>query len=187
MNDKYLWDRSGEPDPEIQQLEELLGTLRYEPQPLEIPAHFQITRRRSFYPPLAIAASLLFFAVAIGLWINFSRRPTTVAGTTSGTQQPAIAVPTATQTSTPSQRRPENASNAPAAPKPFTPRPRLVLASYKPPRRSARPPKLTPEELALKEQVLLALRLTSTKLNVAQRSVQGAPVSNTIRNQHKIG
>jgi len=187
MNDKYLWDRSGEPDPEIQQLEELLGTLRYEPQPLEIPAHFQIARRRSFYPPLAIAASLLFFAVAIGLWINFSRRPTAVASNPPGTQQPAIAVPTATQTSMPSQRRPENAANAPAAPKPFTATPRPVLASYKPPRRSARPPKLTPEELALKEQVLLALRLTSTKLNVAQRSVQGAPVSNTIRNQHKIG
>jgi len=187
MNDKYLWDRSGEPDPEIQQLEELLGTLGYEPQPLKIPADFQITRRRSFYPPLAIAASLLFIAVAIGLWFNFSRRPTTVASNPPATKQPAIAVPTANQTNTASERRTENASTAPAAPKPVTPTPRPVLASYKPPKRSARPPKLTPEELALKEQVLLALRLTSTKLNVAQHSVQGAPVSNTIRNQHKIG
>jgi ferric-dicitrate binding protein FerR (iron transport regulator) len=28
MRDEYLWDRSGEPDPEIQQLEEVLGRLR---------------------------------------------------------------------------------------------------------------------------------------------------------------
>ena len=42
MNDDYLWDRTGEPDPEIQQLEEILGTLRYQPQPLAIPAHLQV-------------------------------------------------------------------------------------------------------------------------------------------------
>ena len=34
MNDDYLWDRTGEPDPEIQQLEEVLGTLRYQPRAL---------------------------------------------------------------------------------------------------------------------------------------------------------
>src|SRR5205085_6486968 len=32
MNEDYLWDKSGEPDPEIQQLEEILKPLRYEPQ-----------------------------------------------------------------------------------------------------------------------------------------------------------
>ena len=26
MNEEYLWDKSGEPDPEIAQLEEILGT-----------------------------------------------------------------------------------------------------------------------------------------------------------------
>src|SRR5947209_5089622 len=29
MNDDYLWDRSGEPDPELAHLEEVLGTLRW--------------------------------------------------------------------------------------------------------------------------------------------------------------
>ena len=38
----YLWDKTGEPDPEIQQLEEILGTLRYQPRPLEIPEEIQI-------------------------------------------------------------------------------------------------------------------------------------------------
>ena len=55
MNDDYLWDKSGQPDPEIQQLEEILGTLRYQPRPLEIPAACEaattqllsVTRNRS--------------------------------------------------------------------------------------------------------------------------------------------
>ena len=42
-------------------------------------------------------------------------------------------------------------------------------------------------ELAEKEQVLVALRLVSFKLNVAQRRTQGTPQINPIRNQHRIG
>jgi hypothetical protein len=34
MNEEYLWDKSGEPDPEIQELEETLGSLRYQPNVL---------------------------------------------------------------------------------------------------------------------------------------------------------
>ena len=37
MKDDYLWDGSGEPDPEIRELEDILGELRYQPRPLEIP------------------------------------------------------------------------------------------------------------------------------------------------------
>jgi hypothetical protein len=51
----------------------------------------------------------------------------------------------------------------------------------------SRQPQLTTEELAEKEQVLVALRLVSAKLNLAQRKTQGFPQLNTIRNQHKIG
>ena len=32
MNDKYLWDRSGPPDPEIERLEQALAPLRYRPR-----------------------------------------------------------------------------------------------------------------------------------------------------------
>src|SRR6266545_7807215 len=35
IDSDYLWDRTGEPDPEIQELEEILGTLRYQPRPLD--------------------------------------------------------------------------------------------------------------------------------------------------------
>ena len=47
-------------------------------------------------------------------------------------------------------------------------------------------PVLTAEELAQKEQVIVALRLVSVKLNLAQRKAQGLPQMNSIRN-HKIG
>ena len=52
MNEEYLWDRSGAPDPQVQELEALLAPLRRtselrEPQP-----------RRSAWMPLSIAASV---------------------------------------------------------------------------------------------------------------------------------
>src|SRR5439155_26582112 len=75
MKDNYLWDRSGEGDAEIEELENLLGTLRYQPQPLEIPAGFQVARRRTFFPALAIAAVIALVAAGLGLWLSFNRRP----------------------------------------------------------------------------------------------------------------
>src|SRR5687767_15203136 len=81
MKDDYLWDRTGEPDPEIQQLEETLGTLRYQPRPLEIPLNEQPDARRRFFPEfsqvraprLAIAATLLIALLGLGLWLGLQR------------------------------------------------------------------------------------------------------------------
>lgn len=53
MKDDYLWDGSGEPDPEIERLEQLLGRYRHEP-PMQ--------RRRRFTPMLLrVAAALVLF------------------------------------------------------------------------------------------------------------------------------
>jgi hypothetical protein len=38
MSDEYLWDGSGEPDPEVERLERLLGRLRAETRAVEFPA-----------------------------------------------------------------------------------------------------------------------------------------------------
>ena len=70
MNDDYLWDKSGEPDPQIQQLEEILGTLRYQPKPFEIPQDVPAPRRRSYFPLIAIAATLLVALLAGGIWLR---------------------------------------------------------------------------------------------------------------------
>ena len=37
MSDDYLWDGSGEPDPEIEKLERLLGKDRYQPKAVAMP------------------------------------------------------------------------------------------------------------------------------------------------------
>src|SRR5690348_11079825 len=42
MSDDYLWDRSGEPDPEIQRLEEVLGVLRSKRPAVEWPVQPKI-------------------------------------------------------------------------------------------------------------------------------------------------
>src|SRR6266851_1924331 len=89
MDNNYLWDRSGEIDPDIQQLEETLGALRYQPQPLRIPTSLQIRRRRSFYPLLAIAAAIALVAIALGLWFAFKQHQVTTPLDVRQNAQPA--------------------------------------------------------------------------------------------------
>src|SRR5438034_4501526 len=74
MNNDYLWDRTGEPDSEIQRLEEILGDLRYQPHPLAIPTQPHTARHRMFLPTLAIAAAIVMMVVAAGLWFALHRQ-----------------------------------------------------------------------------------------------------------------
>jgi len=64
MSEDYLWDRSGEPDPEIKRLEQFLSRYGDSGAPL--------MHQRARWPYLAIAASVL---VVCGLW--FARRGNT--------------------------------------------------------------------------------------------------------------
>lgn len=187
MNDDYLWERSGEPEPEVQQLEKLLGTLRYEPRPLQIPANFKVRRRPNYFRSMAIAATLVLFAIAISLWVNFNRRPPHVASKAGGTFETPSAPPSASLTS--GKLKPSAANDAPksiATLRRHAGAPRALSAASRT-RRETPEPALTSDELAQKNQMLLALRLVSTKLNVAQRKLQGGTAPNVIRNQHKIG
>ena len=190
MKDNYLWDRSGEVDAELEELESVLGALRYRPRPLEIPPSLQVRRRRTFFPALAIAAAIALVAAGLGLWLNLNRPAVQneVKRTTDRDQK------------TSGQREPKNqpgsdVSGFSASEKP-TPKIEKIgdksrnLVAVNRRRRSrtnAGQPQLTPEEIAEKEQVLIALRLVSAKLNLAQRRTQGGPALNIIRNQHKIG
>jgi hypothetical protein len=191
MEDNYLWDRSGSPDPEVQELEEILGTLRYQPRPLEIPNHVAVQRRRSFFPAIAIAAAIALFAIILGLWFGFNRRQAPVFEARHDSQIDL------NRNSAPPQVTPDNQASRDQA-EVNTPKPkgiqrhepyRRLLAANKSrnTRTQIRQPELTAQELAEKEQVLTALRLVSVKLNLAQRKTQGAPQLNMIRNQHKIG
>jgi hypothetical protein len=75
----YLWDKTGEPEEDVAQLENLLGALKYQPRPLEIPANAMpapaattrtTTRPATIFsrPRLALAASLLLTLLA-GTWL----------------------------------------------------------------------------------------------------------------------
>ena len=103
----YLWDKTGEPDKDVEQLENLLGTLRYQPRPLDIPATAMPTvtaRPRTTLifsrPRIALAASLLLTLLA-GMWFvtrqgeqQKERLAKVEQGTTttSGSKQTAMAV-----------------------------------------------------------------------------------------------
>jgi hypothetical protein len=86
MNDDYLWDGSGEPDPEVQKLEKTLGRYRHnqpardfsqveEIRPVKQPRRF-FSSRFSFQLA-AVAATLLIAATAF----YFLRRSTPSSGT----------------------------------------------------------------------------------------------------------
>ena len=159
MNDDYLWDKSGEPDPEIQELEELLAPLRYQPKPLELPNNFP---RRNYFPLLAIAATVLIALLAAGIWLRVKKQET------EPPQEAKSVVPSV-------YKEPEiMKKNSDLSPKPVI-------------RKRTRKKSINQREaVEAKEQLMLALRVASEKLKLAQRRTQGPP-PNQIKNQHKIG
>ena len=161
MNDDYLWDKSGEPDPQIQQLEDILGTLRYQPKPLNLP------HRRNYFPLLAIAATVVAALMTGGLWLQINSREASIPavaiaqpGTVTVAQPGTVAV---TQSPTPAL---SVSTNSPKKRKP-------VLVNHD-----------RQEALAAKQQLMFALRLASEKLNDAYRRTQ---TPSQIKNQHKAG
>lgn len=210
MKDDYLWDKTGEPDPEVQQLEEILGTLRYQPRPLEIPAGLHIERERNFFrgsaPRLAIAATIAMLLFGLGVWLVKQRsersEPTEVVKTSDA---PAAVKPNSSGQLTPNQQFNSNAGTAVAtagAPQekhtvaPSQPRVKQSqLAENRSPKRvretretrdarESRQLAELREAEAAKDQLMIALRVVSAKLNYAQKKTQG---TNQIHNQHKIG
>ena len=83
----YLWDRSGEPDPEIQKLESLLGKFRHNSPTPVFPAIVSARRwtlfpwRLRLFPALATAAIAVAAIVAVTILVYKTKpTPTTVAG-----------------------------------------------------------------------------------------------------------
>ena len=186
MNDNYLWDRTGKPDADVQELEELLGTLRYQSRPLRIPATIKVRGNRMGLA-LAIAAVIALTMIGAGLWIHFAKSQ--AGPVIQATRQDQPIAPPGIETPVPARDNQtvetvvKQATNPTRHPKT---NPGLV-ATNKHSNVQIREAALTPQELAEKEQVLVALRLLSAKLNLVQRKSQGLPQVNAIRNQHKMG
>ncbi|PYS32928.1 MAG: hypothetical protein DMF75_10780 [Acidobacteria bacterium] len=130
-------------------------------------------------------------AIALGLWVNFNRPrtvPAVEAKRNSQTDQKRNAPqPQIAPNDNPPQLAVVKDSTPANIQKRHREPARTLVAQNKSRDTAIRPSTLTPQELAEKEQVLLALRLVSAKLNLAQRKTQGLPQLNIIRNQHKIG
>ena len=166
MKDDYLWDKSGQPDPEIQKLEEILGTLRYQPKPLELP----VSRRRSYFPLLAIAASLLLAVLAAGIWLRVRNQ-----SAPQPQEAKVISAPSPVEV-----KKPEPVDKPVA--------PQEVIAVYHKHRHKPVATALSKREreeaLLAKQQLMMALRLTTEKLSLVHRK---SPNTNQIKNQHRVG
>jgi hypothetical protein len=87
MKDDYLWDGSGEPDPEIQKLENTLAKFRHEVQVPEFP-QIAATQRPRFWQRLtpsqwsfglATATAVILFMAAFGI-LRWSQKPNPSSG-----------------------------------------------------------------------------------------------------------
>jgi hypothetical protein len=204
----YLWDKTGEPDPEIQQLEEILGTLRYQPRPLEIPAGLSVGRERSFFrsaaPRLAIAATLAMLLIGLGVWLALQRSqrsqgvaPSAVAKSADNRGAPASPKESPTQQPAPNQdlnpavatfpKPEETAESARYLQRPQRVSKSLGAANSNRVGNEARKARELREAAVAKDQLLLALRVTSAKLSFAQKKTQTTNSPEPVHNQHKIG
>ncbi len=184
MNEDYLWDRSGEPDEDVQELEEILGTLRYQPRPLEIPE--QPFRRSGPFlmRTLAIAAAVALLALGLGIWLAMQNQSRSEVATSAEPQSPQSA-----------EVRPDDTTRAAANPLDEQKVKNLLAANT--PRRSPAVKQrqrvrhnsfnMSAAEIAkakaTKDELILALRLASSKLSFAQKKTQ----AESVHNQHKVG
>jgi hypothetical protein len=85
----YLWDASGQPDPQIQRLEQALGQFRHNsPAPTFPPAALLAKPPLRWWEEIALslsaarlaAATLLIFSTACGLWLALPTRPPAFTG-----------------------------------------------------------------------------------------------------------
>ncbi len=192
----YLWDKSGEPDAEVERLETLLGELRFEPErKLELPPEMIVPARSRPYPALAVAAALVLMILA-GVWLAVVKRHSSTSSDLQVVENPTeTATPKVIEMSpvpplrvndlaTSGRSESENKlndDNGRAAPRPPD---RVVPASLRRPsarrpyqsglkrRGEVEPPEMLEAKRA-KEQLMLALHVVSAKINLAQRKAPG--------------
>lgn len=195
MNDDYLWDRTGEPDPQIQQLEQVLGTLRHQPRPLELPAQVRIGHSRTFFSRIAIAAAVATMLVGGAFWLLLHKQTALVGLESVSNPQAVEKLKTAPENVAPPAKNKRvyesTIVNAALENKPKGRSVRKNLMAGNKQFRTLGETELTArhraEAEAAKEQLMLALRVASAKLSLAQKKAHGTYPGSLIRNQHKIG
>jgi hypothetical protein len=185
MSDHYLWDKTGEVDPEVEELERLLSTFRYQPRTIEIPASVARERRR-FFLPLTIAATVALLILGLAIWSNINRSKQSELAAVPPTPKTdaTAALPLTNRTVEDVTRSSESSPNKQNTA-------RAGRRKSRPLHAFVREAKFTAAERLeaenAKEQLLIGLRLASAKLNLAQKRTQGIQPSSPIRYQHKNG
>ena len=182
----YLWDKTGEADPEVERLESLLGGFAHRPRPLELPAPAARPRRR---PPWSyVAAAAVLLAVLAGAVVALRLARYTDAGPVAESAPVRTNAPPESQT--PFAPRPEEAGAPEERPAPRDVQAREPAHKSKralrhaAPESAARRPRggglsgarevaSAEQRRRAKEQLVYALRLTGGKLEEVRRKVQG--------------
>ena len=190
MNEDYLWDKSGETDPEIAELERQLGRLRFKAaaHPLALPTALPATAwyRRNFSSMVAIAATLVILLLAGGLWLSWrgsifnDGKILQVAD--SGPRPPIGPIDSTTAANKPEAPQVNNSASNTVQPARFRDRARserrrelIAARAAINQARARREQQLAREGEAAKAQLIRALYITSDALNTVQRKIQGEP------------
>jgi hypothetical protein len=184
MNDDYLWDRSGEPDPEIEQLEQALSQYRYQAQPISVALESQLNVRRTGWVKYAAVAAAVLVALA-GFWLfKLQTKPVTPTETQANHEQPNPEPP---QTASPSNDKvmPEQSLQTPA------PRSTGVVASAAPRRNRRTVTPKTEEVEPIDGSSVIAVRLPSANpfidLETARHIEQAQILLRSFRNTRDSG
>jgi hypothetical protein len=183
MKDDYLWNKSGDADPEIEHLERVLGSLRSKRSAQDMMPAFktmQRTRPRNVSKLMAIAAALAFAALALGVFAFLQRQS---KKQDVGSQPVAMVSPLPAQTTVaPAEAAvidtTKQDDTQPTPVEVFITRPRRPGLETR--RRAVnRSLEATMHEreqaegLMAKEQLIKALEITSSKLSFVQKKVKG--------------
>ena len=75
MNNDYLWDGSGPPDPDVERLERMLGQLRSAPTPLRVPSLPSPVMHRRWTSAVTFLATAAAIVVMVGgVWLSTRQR-----------------------------------------------------------------------------------------------------------------
>jgi len=88
MNDCYLWDRSGEPDPEVVRLEKLLGDLKW-PEPAFRGTRLMQRRQNRLWKTMA-AAAVVALCLGTALYVKRMHAPTSWQLSLAGQKPSAV-------------------------------------------------------------------------------------------------
>jgi hypothetical protein len=192
----YLWDKTGEPEEDVERLENLLGQLRFQPRTFEVATTLPFAPRRTVAPArraftwsrFAIAASLLLMLLA-GAWLIAMKQRTNNSQQVAGAQPTGVDSTSSKQQPQPPQQQNKNqlagsSQTNTANVSRHQRREFISVANLKRPATLSRHSNvgdvnatreeiasLTPQEKMAMEQFMLAMRVTSEKLGYAERQV----------------